>query len=180
LDPSVTWRDVEWLRRRWAGRLVLKGIMNPEDALYAIEAGVDAVVVSNHGGRQLDGAPASITALASIVAVTHDRIEVLFDGGIRRGRHIAIALALGARACLIGRAHLYGLAVGGGPGVSRVIQLLVDELRMTCALMGVTTLDELRRGGLATLNTASNSPESFSTPPGEHPQAAEVLIDDAW
>lgn len=155
LDPAVTWRDVEWLRRRWPGRLVLKGIMNSDDALRAVDAGVDAVVVSNHGGRQLDGAPASITALAEIVTATQHRIEVLFDGGIRRGRHIAVALALGARACLIGRAYLYGLAAGGGPGVTRVIQLMVEELRITCALMGITTLDELRRGGLARLDPAS-------------------------
>jgi isopentenyl diphosphate isomerase/L-lactate dehydrogenase-like FMN-dependent dehydrogenase len=150
LDPSVTWRDVDWLRRRWTGRLVLKGIMNPNDALRAVDAGVDAIVVSNHGGRQLDGAPASITALADIVAATRNRVEVLFDGGIRRGRHIAIALALGARACLIGRAYLYGLAAGGGPGVARVIQLMIEELRITCALMGITALDQLRRGELAT------------------------------
>jgi L-lactate dehydrogenase (cytochrome) len=155
LDPSVTWRDVEWLRRRWAGRLVLKGVMNPDDALRAIDAGVDAIVVSNHGGRQLDGAPASITALADIVAATQNRVEILFDGGIRRGRHIAVALALGARACLIGRAYLYGLAAGGGPGVARVIQLMLEELRITCALMGITALDELRRSGLATPDPAS-------------------------
>lgn len=155
LDPSVTWRDVEWLRRRWAGRLVLKGVMNPDDALRAVDAGVDAIVVSNHGGRQLDGAPASITALADIVAATQDRVEVLFDGGIRRGRHIAVALALGARACLIGRPYLYGLAAGGGPGVARVIKLLIEELRITCALMGITSLDELGPGKLATADPAS-------------------------
>ena len=167
LDPSVTWQDVEWLRRRWSGRLVLKGLMNPDDALRAVDAGVDAIVVSNPGGRQLEGAAASITALADIVAATQDRVEVLFDGGIRRGRHIAVALALGARACLIGRAYLYGLAAGGGPGVARVIQLMVEELRITCALMGITAVDKLRNGGWVTLDSppaASASAELVRCP----------------
>jgi L-lactate dehydrogenase (cytochrome) len=166
LDPSVTWPDVEWLRRRWGGRLVLKGIMNPEDAVRAIDAGVDAIVVSNHGGRQLDGAQCSIAALADIVAATRGRLEILFDGGIRRGRHIAVALALGAHACLIGRAYLYGLAVGGQLGVSRVIKLLADELRVSCALMGITTLDQLGRAGSVTPNSAPRSTAGTAGPSG--------------
>jgi L-lactate dehydrogenase (cytochrome) len=145
-DPAVTWRDVEWLRRRWPGRLVLKGILSVEDAQRAANVGADAIVVSNHGGRQLDGAPSSIAALADIVAALGNRLEILFDGGIRRGRHVVVALALGARACLIGRAHLYGLAVGGEAGVSRVLELLIEELSTTCALMGIPTLDQLRQG----------------------------------
>lgn len=142
-DPAMTWRDIDWLRRRWRGKLVLKGILNPDDAVRAIDAGVDAIVVSNHGGRQLDGAIAAIDGLADVVSAVGDRIEVLFDGGIRRGRHIAVALALGARACLIGRAHLYGLAVGGEAGVSRVLQLLTEELKITCALLGISHVSRL-------------------------------------
>jgi L-lactate dehydrogenase (cytochrome) len=145
LDPAVTWRDVEWLRRRWPHRLVLKGVLTVEDAERAANAGADAIVVSNHGGRQLDGAPSSITVLAEIVAALGNRLEILFDGGIRRGRHVVVALALGARACLIGRAHLYGLAVGGEAGVSRVLELLVEELRTTCALMGIPAVDQLHQ-----------------------------------
>jgi isopentenyl diphosphate isomerase/L-lactate dehydrogenase-like FMN-dependent dehydrogenase len=145
IDPTVTWRDVEWLRGRWPGRLVLKGILSAEDARRAANVGADAIVVSNHGGRQLDGAPASIDVLADIVAALDSQLEILFDGGIRRGRHVVVALALGARACLIGRAHLYGLAVGGEAGVSRVLELLVEELRMTCALMGMPAVDQLRQ-----------------------------------
>jgi isopentenyl diphosphate isomerase/L-lactate dehydrogenase-like FMN-dependent dehydrogenase len=144
LDPAVTWADVDWLRRRWRGKLVLKGILDPDDAIRAANAGVDALVVSNHGGRQLDGAIAAIDALADVVAAVNDRIEILFDGGIRRGRHVAVALALGARACLVGRAHLYGLAVGGETGVARVLQLISEEFKTTCALMGISDLARFR------------------------------------
>lgn len=145
LDPAVTWADVDWLRRRWRGKLALKGILNPEDALRAASAGVDAVVVSNHGGRQLDGAIAAIDALPDVVAAAGDRIEILFDGGVRRGRHVAIALALGARACLIGRGHLYGLAVGGEAGVAHVLQLIREEFKTTCALLGITDMEGFTR-----------------------------------
>src|SRR6202050_4987060 len=115
-DASANWRDVEWVRSRWPGKLILKGVLDAEDAQLALAAGADAVVVSNHGGRQLDGAPSSISVLPEIVAAIDGRCEVLFDGGIRSGQDIAKALALGARGTLIGRSFLYALAAAGGAG----------------------------------------------------------------
>jgi L-lactate dehydrogenase (cytochrome) len=135
-DPSATWRDVEWVRSRWPGRLILKGIMDAEDARLALTAGADAVVVSNHGGRQLDGAPSTISVLPEVVAAIDGRCEVLFDGGIRSGQDIAKALALGARAGLIGKSFLFALAAGGEAGVTRALCILRDELRVTLALTG--------------------------------------------
>jgi len=135
-DPSATWRDVEWVRSRWPGRLILKGIMDAEDARLALTAGADAVVVSNHGGRQLDGAPSTISVLPEVVAAIDGRCEVLFDGGIRSGQDIAKALALGARAGLIGKSFLFALAAGGEAGVNRALCILRDELRVTLALTG--------------------------------------------
>ena len=135
-DPSATWRDVEWVRSRWPGRLILKGIMDAEDARLALSTGADAVVVSNHGGRQLDGAPSTISVLPEVVAAIDGRCEVLFDGGIRSGQDIAKALALGARAGLIGKSFLFALAAGGEAGVTRALCILRDELRVTLALTG--------------------------------------------
>jgi L-lactate dehydrogenase (cytochrome) len=135
-DPSATWRDVEWVRSRWPGRLILKGIMDAEDARLALTAGADAVVVSNHGGRQLDGAPSTISVLPEVAAAIDGRCEVLFDGGIRSGQDIAKALALGARAGLIGKSFLFALAAGGEAGVNRALCILRDELRVTLALTG--------------------------------------------
>lgn len=139
-DASVTWRDVEWVRARWAGPLILKGVLDVEDARLAVENGASAIVVSNHGGRQLDGAPSSISVLAEIVAAVDGRCEVLFDGGVRSGQDIAKALALGARACLIGRTWLYALAAGGAPGVRRALDILREQLRVTLALTGTTSV----------------------------------------
>jgi L-lactate dehydrogenase (cytochrome) len=135
-DPSATWRDVEWVRSRWPGRLILKGIMDAEDARLALTTGADAVVVSNHGGRQLDGAASTISVLPEVVAAIDGRCEVLFDGGIRSGQDIAKALALGARAGLIGKSFLFALAAGGEAGVTRALCILRDELRVTLALTG--------------------------------------------
>ncbi len=135
-DASATWRDVEWVRSRWPGRLILKGILDAEDARLALAAGADAVVVSNHGGRQLDGAPSTISVLPEIVAAVDGRCEVLFDGGIRSGQDIAKALALGARAGLIGKSFLFALAAGGEAGVTRALGIMRDELRVTLALTG--------------------------------------------
>ncbi len=137
-DASATWRDVDWVRSRWPGKLILKGVADAEDAHLAVTAGADAVVVSNHGGRQLDGAPASIAAVPEVVEAVGGRCEVLFDGGIRSGQDIARALALGARAGLIGKAFLFGLAAGGEAGVTRALELLRDELRVTLSLTGIT------------------------------------------
>ena len=135
-DASATWRDVEWVRSRWPGRLILKGILDAEDARLALAAGADAVVVSNHGGRQLDGAPSTISVLPEVVAAIGGRCEVLFDGGIRSGQDIAKALALGARAGLIGKSFLFALAAGGEAGVTRALGIMRDELRVTLALTG--------------------------------------------
>jgi len=135
-DPTANWRDVEWVRSRWPGRLILKGVMDAEDARFALSAGADAVVVSNHGGRQLDGAPSSISVLPEIVAAIDGRCEVLFDGGIRSGQDLAKALALGARGGMIGKAFLFALAAGGQAGVTRALEIIRDELRVTLALTG--------------------------------------------
>ncbi len=135
-DASATWRDVDWVRSRWPGRLILKGILDAEDARLALAAGADAVVVSNHGGRQLDGAPSTISVLPEVVAAIEGRCEVLFDGGIRSGQDIAKALALGARAGLIGKSFLFALAAAGEAGVARALTIMRDELRVTMALTG--------------------------------------------
>ena len=135
-DSRANWRDVEWVRSRWPGRLILKGVMDAADARFALSAGADAVVVSNHGGRQLDGAPSSISVLPEIVAAIDGRCEVLFDGGIRSGQDLAKALALGARGGMIGKSFLFALAAGGQAGVTRALEIIRDELRVTLALTG--------------------------------------------
>ena len=140
-DASANWRDVEWVRSRWPGKLILKGILDADDARFGLAAGADAIVVSNHGGRQLDGAPSSISVLAEIVAAIDGRCEVLFDGGIRSGQDIAKALALGARGTLIGRSFLYALAAAGEAGVVKAIEIMRNELRVTLALTGTSTVD---------------------------------------
>jgi L-lactate dehydrogenase (cytochrome) len=137
-DATANWRDVEWVRSRWPGKLILKGILDSEDARLGLAAGADAIIVSNHGGRQLDGAPSSIAVLPEIVAAIDGRCEVLFDGGIRSGQDIAKALALGARAALIGKSFLFALAAGGEAGVTRALGILRGELNVTLALTGTT------------------------------------------
>jgi L-lactate dehydrogenase (cytochrome) len=140
-DPSANWRDVEWVRSRWPGKLILKGVLDVEDARFALAAGADAIVVSNHGGRQLDGAPSSISVLQEIVAAIDGRCEVMFDGGIRSGQDMAKALALGARGTLIGRTFLYALAAAGEAGVTKAVEIMRSELRVTLALTGTSTID---------------------------------------
>lgn len=147
-DASVTWRDIEWVREIWKGPIVIKGLLNAEDARAAADVGANAVVVSNHGGRQLDCAPSTISVLPRIVDAVGDRVEVLMDGGIRSGQDIAKAVALGARACLLGRAWVYGVAARGERGVMEVLDILRRELRVTLALLGVKNLDELDRSAL--------------------------------
>jgi L-lactate dehydrogenase (cytochrome) len=139
-DQSLSWRDIDWIRGLWPGKLVLKGITDLEDAKTAVSAGVDGIVVSNHGGRQLDGAPATATVLPEIARAVGDRIEVLFDGGIRSGQDVLKALALGARGCLIGRAYLYGLAAMGEKGVSTALDIIRNELDVTMMLAGIVDL----------------------------------------
>ena len=141
---SFTWNDVAWLRSITDLPLLLKGVLNPEDADLAIRAGVNGLIVSNHGGRCLDTLPATISVLPQVVERVAGRVPVLVDGGVRRGTDVLKAVALGAKAVLIGRPYLYGLAVGGASGVSRVVEVLRDELRMAMALTG--------RGSLAAIN----------------------------
>ena len=144
-DASLSWRDVAWVRKLWPGKLVLKGILDADDARKAADLGADAIVVSNHGGRQLDGAPSTVVALPKIAETIGDRIEVLFDGGVRSGQDVLKALALGARGCLIGRAYLYGLAAMGEAGVTKTIDMLADELRVSMSLTGVQNIGEVTR-----------------------------------
>jgi L-lactate dehydrogenase (cytochrome) len=142
-DPALSWQDVEWIRDLWPGTLVLKGVLDVEDAKRAARTGAAALVVSNHGGRQLDGAVSSISALPRIVDAVGSQIEVMFDGGIRCGQDIMRALALGARSCMIGRAYLYGLGAGGEAGVARAIEILRNELDVTMALTGTSSIKEI-------------------------------------
>jgi L-lactate dehydrogenase (cytochrome) len=145
-DGSACWEDLDWILEAWDGPVVLKGVLSVEDARRAADAGVAAVLVSNHGGRQLDHVPATIDVLAGVVDAVGDRIEVLMDSGIRRGTDIVTALALGARAVLIGRAYLYGLAAAGEVGVSHAIDLLAEEVRIAMALSGAARVGELQPG----------------------------------
>jgi L-lactate dehydrogenase (cytochrome) len=138
-DPRLTWDDIAWIRDLWPGKLILKGIMEASDARAAVAAGVDAIVVSNHGGRQLDGALASAIALPRVVDAVGNDIEILFDGGIQTGQSLLKALAMGARAGLIGKAFLYGLGAMGQEGVTRVIEILRRELDVSMALTGQTS-----------------------------------------
>jgi L-lactate dehydrogenase (cytochrome) len=137
------WTDIEWMRTRWDGVLMVKGVLSAEDARRSASCGADGVVVSNHGGRQLEGAPATLRVLPEIVAEVGDDIEVLLDGGIRRGSDVVKALALGARAVLIGRPYLYGLATSGRQGVERVLDILAEEMSRTMALLGCPGVDSL-------------------------------------
>jgi L-lactate dehydrogenase (cytochrome) len=135
-DPGVSWKDIEWVRSRWPGKLIIKGILDPQDARLACESGARALVVSNHGGRQLDGAPSTISVLPEIVDVVGGRSEVLLDGGVQSGQDVLKALALGAQACLIGKAFLYALAALGEPGVRLALDIMSRELQVSLALTG--------------------------------------------
>ena len=148
-DPALTWKDVEWIRSLWPGKLIIKGVLDVEDAKLAAKTGATALVVSNHGGRQLDGAPSSISALPRIVDAVGGEIEVMFDGGIRTGADVLRALALGARSCLIGRAYIYGLGAGGEDGVAKAIQIIRDELDVSMALCGVNSVRAIDRKVIA-------------------------------
>ena len=139
-DPSLNWGDVEWIKKRWGGKLILKGILDAEDARLAADSGADALIVSNHGGRQLDGAPSSISALPAIVEAVGSRIEVWMDGGIRSGQDVLKALALGAKGTLIGRSFLYALGAMGEEGVTQCLQVIAKELELTMAFCGQTQI----------------------------------------
>jgi L-lactate dehydrogenase (cytochrome) len=145
-DPSLSWKDVEWIRNRWGGKLILKGIQDVEDARIAVGTGADALIVSNHGGRQLDGAPSSISALPAIAEAVGDKIEVHMDGGIRSGQHVLKAVALGAKGTYIGRAMLYGLGAMGEEGVTAALAIIQKELDLSMAFCGRTDINSVDRG----------------------------------
>ena len=143
LDRSLTWKDVEWLAELWDGPLVIKGVQTVADCRNAANSGATAVMLSNHGGRQLEGAPAPVDCIADVADALHDRLEIICDGGVRRGTHVVKALAMGANACSIGRGYLYPLAAGGQAGVERGLSLLRDEVERTLALMGCNSIQKL-------------------------------------
>ncbi len=142
-DPALSWDDVKWIKDRWGGKLILKGILDPEDAEKAAQTGADALIVSNHGGRQLDGARSSIAALPAVASVVGDRIEVLMDGGIRSGQDVIKALALGAKGVFIGRAFLYGLGAMGEAGVTACLDIIRKELDITMAFCGLRDIRDV-------------------------------------
>jgi L-lactate dehydrogenase (cytochrome) len=144
-ESAVTWDDLDWIRKEWKGPIMVKGVHTAEDARRAADRGVDGIVVSNHGGRQLDGVAATIRVLPEVVAAVGDRIEVLLDGGIRRGSDIVKALSLGARAVLVGRAYAYGLGAAGGAGAARAIDILRTDIVRTLKLLGCSSVRELDR-----------------------------------
>ena len=156
-DTSLNWKDVEWIRSIWPGKLVLKGILDVEDANEAAKSGAQALVVSNHGGRQLDGALSSIEMLPEIVDAVGSQMEIMFDGGIRSGQDVMRALALGAKSCMIGRAFAHGLGAGGEAGVAKAIDLIRNELSVTMGLCGVNTIAEIDERVLAISPQGSNA-----------------------
>ena len=148
-DPTITWADLEWVRARWKGPIVIKGVLDPEDARQAVAAGADGLSVSNHGGRQLDSVPSAISALPAIVEAVGDRTTVLMDGGVRSGLDVVKAMALGAKGCLVGRAWAWALAARGGAGVEHVLEILRAEMEVALALTGCTDVRKLSRDVLA-------------------------------
>lgn len=148
-DPSITWRDLDWIRELWKGPLIIKGVLDPEDAKAAADIGADGIVVSNHGGRQLDGVLSSARALPAIAEAVGERLTVLADSGVRSGLDVVRMLALGAKGVLLGRAFVYALAARGGPGVTQLLDLIEKEMRVAMALTGVNTIDQIDRSILA-------------------------------
>jgi L-lactate dehydrogenase (cytochrome) len=156
-DPGLGWSEISWLQEQWEGPVVLKGVLRAEDAQQAARLGIRGVIVSNHGGRQLDHAPSSISMLPAVVDAVGSEIEVYMDGGIRRGVDVLKALALGARACLSGRALVYGLGAGGQAGAVRAMSLLVEELRLAMTLAGCRSVSELDRSWVTTTSDLERS-----------------------
>ena len=148
-DPSITWKDLDWIRALWTGPLIIKGVLDPQDARAAADLGADGVVVSNHGGRQLDGALSAARALPAVVEAVGDRLTVLADGGVRSGLDVVRMLALGAKGVLLGRAFVYALAARGGPGVSQLLDMIDREMRVAMALTGVSDVASIDRSLLA-------------------------------
>jgi L-lactate dehydrogenase (cytochrome)/(S)-mandelate dehydrogenase len=173
LDPSMNWADVDEVRRIWRGPLLLKGVLHPAEAREAVARGVDGVIVSNHGGRQLDGAAASLDALPGVVAAVGQKIPVLLDGGVRRGVDVVRALCLGASACLIGRPQLWGVAVAGQAGVEHVLDIFRREIDRAMGLCGAARIADLgphlllrTEGGPPCPTSRSSTPTSISTTSG--------------
>src|SRR4051794_10996898 len=160
-DPTLSWADVEWVKQRWGGKLILKGVQDVEDARLAVDSGADAVIVSNHGGRQLDGAPSSISALPEIVQAVGNRIEVHMDGGIRSGQHVLKAVALGAKGTYIGRAMLYGLGAMGEEGVTRALDIIHRELELSMAFCGRTDIGTVDTGILLPGTYPTGTPRGY-------------------
>ena len=152
-DPRLSWDDVAWVKQRWGGKLIIKGVLGAEDARRAADSGADALIVSNHGGRQLDGAPSTIRVLPEVVNAVGDRIEIHIDGGIRSGQDVLKARALGARGTYIGRAFLYGLGAGGERGVSRALEIIARELDLTMALCGERDINDVDRHNIYALDS---------------------------
>ncbi|GAB7554317.1 FMN-dependent L-lactate dehydrogenase LldD [Novosphingobium sp. 11B] len=148
-DPSITWSDLEWIREFWQGEMIVKGVLDPEDARDAVRLGADGVIVSNHGGRQLDGALSTAEALPAIADAVGDKLTVLVDGGVRTGLDVVRMLALGADGVLLGRAYIYALAAGGEAGVAKLLDLIAQGMKLTMALSGVTSVDAIGRDMLA-------------------------------
>jgi L-lactate dehydrogenase (cytochrome) len=153
-DQALSWDDIAWVKSQWPGKLILKGILDVQDAQLAVKSGADAIVVSNHGGRQLDGAASSISILPDIVDAVGSQIEIMFDGGVRTGADIVRALALGARSCLIGRPYAWGVGAGGKAGVAKAIDILAKELDVTLALCGYRRVVDINRTAVAMANDA--------------------------
>jgi isopentenyl diphosphate isomerase/L-lactate dehydrogenase-like FMN-dependent dehydrogenase len=164
-QAPVTIDDVRWLRERWTGKLILKGVMRADECRMIVDLGVDGIVVSNHGGRVLDGVPATIDVLPEVVEAVDGRAEVFLDGGVRRGTDVVKALALGARACLIGRPYLFGLAAGGEAGVTRVLEILRAEIEQTMALVGCATVEDVDRSLVSWDPAISARPDQLAAEP---------------
>jgi L-lactate dehydrogenase (cytochrome) len=156
-DPRVTWKDLEWVRQKWPGPLILKGVLDPDDARSAADLGADGLIVSNHGGRQLDGVLSGARALPPIADAVGDRLTVLADGGIRSGLDVVRLLALGARGVMLGRAWAFALGAGGQAAVSHMLRLIEAEMRVAMALTGVTGIGAIDRTSLAGYSAASNA-----------------------
>jgi L-lactate dehydrogenase (cytochrome) len=163
-DGSLNWSDIEWVRAAWPGKLIIKGILDPDDAKIAVDSGADAIVVSNHGGRQLDSAPSSISVLPSIVDAVGHRTEVILDSGVRSGQDVLKALALGAKSCLIGKAFLYGLGAMGEQGVRTALDIIRKELDISMALAGIKDVRDVSRAVIWTPGAATEKPHASSAP----------------
>ncbi len=159
-DPTLSWADLDWVRGIWPGKIILKGVTDPEDARIAARTGASAIVVSNHGGRQLDGAPPAISALPRIADAVGSDVELIFDSGIRSGQDVLRALALGARSCMIGRAYLYGLGAGGQQGAAKAIEIIRKELDVSMALTGTRSVHDAGPQLIAEAGVSTNAPGS--------------------